>query len=95
MEAQTTTGQSLSELGEWAIQFYAERLRPVLEPEHNGDAVAIHRETGDYALGESHTLARRRLKERHGDGLIATLTVGPPTFADIGLAYRALAGGKS
>ena len=86
--------QDLAELGDWALQYYAERLRPVLEPIHNGEAVAIHRDSGDYVLGATHTTARRSLQVRYPEGLIATLTVGPPTVADMAVAYRVLAGSK-
>jgi len=89
-----TEAQSLTELGDWAIRYYAERLRPLLEPAHNGEAVAIHRDSGDYVLGRTHTAARREMAAQHKTGLVATLTVGPPTPADIAVAMRALAGGK-
>ena len=77
------------------LAIYQERLKPLLEPEHNGKAVAIHVDTGEYAVARNHTLAREALLERYKpDGKIVTLTIGPPTAADLDMAYRILAGQK-
>jgi len=58
-------------------------------------AVAIHVDTGDYAVGENHSDAARALLARHEpDGRIVTLTIGPPTDADLRLAARMTAGRK-
>lgn len=85
----------LSPASQRGVTIYREKLRPILEPEHNGEAVAIHVGTGDYTVARSHTEARRTLLERHEpDGLIVTLTIGPPTPTDIDMASRFLAGQK-
>ncbi len=77
------------------LAIYQERLKPLLEPEHNGKAVAIHVETGEYAVARTHTLALDALLKRYEpDGKIVTLTIGPPTAADFDMAYRMLAGQK-
>jgi hypothetical protein len=57
--------------------------------------VAVHVDTGDYAVAESHSAAARALLARHEpDGRIVTLTIGPPTDADLRLAARMTAGRK-
>ena len=77
------------------LAIYQESLKSLLEPEHNGEAVAIHVDTGEYAVARNHTLALRALLERfEPDGKVVTLTIGPPTAADFDMAYRMLAGQK-
>lgn len=85
----------LSPLAEYGRAIYERRLKAVLEPEHNGQAVAIHVDTGDYAVGSSHSHAVRTLLARHEpDGRIVTFTIGLPTDADLRLAARVAAGRK-
>lgn len=82
----------LSELSQRAVAIYAEKLKALLEPAHNGSTVAIHLDTGDYAVAATSPRARQALRERHPDGLIATMIVGPE--ANFQLAYRILASQK-
>lgn len=90
-----TPGSPLSPLAEQGRAIYEERLKPLLEPDQNGRAVAIHVDTGDYAVAESHSAAAHELLTRHEpDGRIVTLTIGPPTDADLRLAARITAGRK-
>jgi hypothetical protein len=65
-------------------------LRATLEQENPGEAVAIYVDSEEYALGDSHSAARRTLENSHPDGAIVTLTVGPPTLNDFAVAYRIL-----
>ena len=63
----------LSPLAEQARAIYEERLKPPLEPKFSGKAVAIHVDSGDYAVGESHSDVARALLARHEpDGRIVT-----------------------
>lgn len=64
---------------------YRERLQGTLEPEHNGEYVAIHVDTGDYALASRYGEAIRQMQERHPQSLLAIRHVGPVT-ADSPLA---------
>ena len=74
---------------EIAVEFYENRLKPILEPQHNGRSVAIDAESREYELGDSHREAARNLKARlTRHSRIVTLTVGPPTPYDIALAQR-------
>ncbi|HZT41179.1 MAG TPA: hypothetical protein VFA07_03275 [Chthonomonadaceae bacterium] len=86
---------TLSPLAEQGRAIYESRLKAILEPEHTGEAVAIHVDTEDYALGNSHSEAARALLARHQpDGRIVTLTIGSPTDQDLRLVTRITAGQK-
>ena len=79
-----------------AQAIYQSRLRSKLEPKHSGQAVAIHVDTADYALGRSHMDALRNLRARHPrDGRVVILTIGPPTDADRQLLARSSSGFKA
>lgn len=85
----------LSPLAQQGRALYENRLKALLEPEHNGKAVAIHVDSGDYAVADTHGDAAHTLIQRHeADGRIVTRTIGPPTEADQRLAVRILAGRK-
>lgn len=60
-----------------AVAIYNQRLKGVLEPSQNGRTVALHLDSGDYALARNSSEARRALRGRHPEGMIATLLVGP------------------
>ena len=85
----------LSPLAEQGRTIYEDKLKAVLEPAHNGEAVAIHVDTGDYAIGKSHSAAAHMLMKRHTvDGRVVTLTIGLPTDAHLRLATRMATGRK-
>ena len=81
----------LTELSRQGLALYDTKLKPLLEPEHNGQFVAIHVDTGDYATGRSSSVATQALLKRHPiDGRLVVRKIGPePEF---GLAARLLAG---
>jgi len=86
---------SLSPLAEDARTLYETRLKALLGPDHTGQAVAIHVDTGDHAVAGTHRDAALTLLSRHApDGRIVTLTIGPPTDADLRLTARLTAGPK-
>ena len=60
-----------------AIEQYDSQLRVLLEPSYMGQWVAIHPESGDYAVGRSSPVARRALFERYPRGMIVTMSIGP------------------
>ena len=87
--------EKLSPLAELGRCIYEKKLKSVLEPTHNGEAVAIHVDTGDFALGNNHSAAAHVLINRHeADGRIVTLTIGLPTDAELRLATRSVPGRK-
>jgi hypothetical protein len=58
----------------------------ILEPQRNGEIVAIHLDTEDYEIAQLSALARALLRARHAEGMIATMDIGP------GLSKQLLAG---
>jgi hypothetical protein len=70
-----------SELDRLAVigqAIYEEKLRSLLEPRFNGRVVAIHLDSGDYAVGPNSPEALRALYKMHpDDGLTMTRIVGP------------------
>ena len=83
----------LSDAGQKARLIY-ERLLPTLEPQNTGKAVAIHIDSEDYAVADTHSAARRVLENSHPEGPVVTFTVGPPTANDFAVAHRILEGQK-
>lgn len=83
-----------AEVARRGAAIYEEKLKAVLEPEQNGRAVAIHIDTGEYAVADNWALARKTMRERQPDGMVYSRTIGPPTSADHALAHRMLAGQK-
>ena len=91
----TAQDQPLSPLAQEALALYESHLKPLLEPEHTGEAVAVHVDTGDYEVAPTHREAARTLLTRHPpDGRVVTLTIGPATDADLRFASRMMAGRK-
>lgn len=66
----------LTQVSARAEEICEKRLRSSLEPVHIGEVVAIHVESGDFAVGKNSPTARRALRERHGEGMIVTMSVG-------------------
>lgn len=72
----------LSDLSRRALEIYQENLRELLEPGHEGEGLAIHPASGDYALDNTPTRAGRKLRAQHPEGGIVTLRVGlGPNYA--------------
>jgi len=80
----------LQELAERGQVIY-DRLKPALEPEFNGQHIAIHVDTEDYALAKFSTLAARELSHRHPvDGRIFSRQVGPGPDTDFVARHAAM-----
>ena len=85
----------LSEVVIQARELYDRKLRALLEPEHAGESLAVHVDSGDYAVGSTRRAAADALmKRREADGRIVTMTIGPPTDADLRFASRIIAARK-
>jgi len=69
-----------------------EELKAALEPEQNGRAIAIHVDTGEYAIADTPSEARRQMHERRPDGMLFSRTIGVET--NQGLLQRILTGSK-
>lgn len=55
---------------------YETQLKAILEPEYNGKMVAIHLDSGDYAIASNSPYARRDLRVRKPTGLIFVTDIG-------------------
>ncbi|MEX2219373.1 MAG: hypothetical protein WD749_11530 [Phycisphaerales bacterium] len=60
MPGSTSNGRPPGEIAQRGAQIYEERLRPLLEPEHNGKFVVIDVDTGEYELDQDHLAASDR-----------------------------------
>ena len=69
------------ELGE---DFYAQNLRDQLEPQHNGEFLALDVETGEYELDEDKLAAIDRARSKRYDAPLYILRVGYPTAVKLG-----------
>jgi hypothetical protein len=72
---------------------YEEKLKPLLESSHNGRAVAIHVDTGDYSVADTMIQARRLVHERHPEGMIFARVIGVEPMN--GQILRLMSGSKS
>jgi hypothetical protein len=76
--APVITEEELDDLATRGYALYNERLKSLLEPEHNGETVAIHLDSGDYALGRNASRALESLWRRRPEGMTVTILIGPP-----------------
>ena len=58
------------------LAIYNADLKSVLEPAYLGQVVAIHVESGDYAVGRNSSLASRALRSKQPDGLTVSVDIG-------------------
>jgi len=77
VEDRTRGRSDLREGSARALALYDERFKALLEPDHIGGVVAIHPESGDFAIGKNSPGARRALRQRHREGMIVTMSIGP------------------
>jgi len=52
MSDETLEEPKFSELTEHGIKFYKEKIKPLLEPKHNGEFIAIEPYSGKYFLNK-------------------------------------------
>lgn len=83
----------VDEVARRGAALYEERLKPLLEPEYNGQAIAIDVESGDYAVDPRWTKARQELRHRRPGARICSFFIGPPTNREFALASR-MSGGR-
>jgi hypothetical protein len=79
-------GQPLDDVTRRGLTIYQERLQAILEPDHTGEVVAIHIDTGDHTVAPSSPEALRAMRRIHPAGLLFLYTIGP--CEDYGLARR-------
>jgi len=85
----TVTQESFEDVSEQGQNIYASRLKAKLEPLYPRQFVAIHVESGDYAIAKTTALATRELLKRHSpNGRVFLRKIGDePVY---GLAARLL-----
>lgn len=68
-----------------AEEVYKTRLRPILEPDHLDEFVAIEPESGDYYLGRTLSEAVGAARRSHPDRLVHTMRVGHKAALHFGM----------
>ncbi len=84
--SQDQYGQPLDDTTQRGLAIYETRLKALLEPAHNDEVVAIHLDSGEYAIADSSPEALRAIRRTHPSGLLFLYTIGPAL--DYGLARR-------
>ena len=87
MPPATMTAEECTALQEQGAARYS-AIHPTLEADHRGDYVAIHIDSGDYAVGRSTASAMRLLRQRHPRGHLFLSKIGDEP--EYGLAARFL-----
>ena len=78
--------QPLADVTERGLAIYESRLKALLEPDHLGEVIAIHVDTGEYVVAASSPDALRAMGRLQPSGLLFLYTIGPAE--DLGLAQR-------
>ena len=81
-------GEATSEVTDKGIAIYNDKLKCILEPDHNNEYVVIHVDTGDYVLGRSFVAALTTIRRRREPGRLVGMKIGPEP--DYALASRLL-----
>jgi len=75
---------SAGEIVERGTRIYEDRLRAILEPQHNGKYVVIDVETGEYELDHDHLAASDRAAARRPGAPLYATRVGSRSLGRIG-----------
>lgn len=75
---------SAGEITQRGTRIYEERLRSILEPQHNGKYVVIDVETGEYELDEDHLAASDRAAAKRTGALLYATRVGSRSLGRVG-----------
>ena len=70
------TNVDMHHVGEESERIYREKLKGLLEPEHNCKIVAIEIDSGDYFIGESVVQVGTKAKEKYPDKIFHFIRVG-------------------
>jgi hypothetical protein len=68
----------VEEIARRGDEIYAQAIRSLLAPEHDGRVVAIDIETGEWEMDEDELVASKLLLARHPDAQIWLVRVGSP-----------------
>lgn len=65
-------------------EIYEREIRPRVEPEHEGEYLAVDIETGHYEIDPDVMEAAKRVQAAHPDGSRYLLRIGYPAFITLG-----------
>ena len=85
----TAQADEMDEATRRGLALYETRLKAQLEPEYNGQVVAIHPDSEDYIVAETSDSAMRAMYARHPEGQVLLHVIGPMSVAS-SLAARML-----
>jgi hypothetical protein len=74
----------MGDIVERGTRIYEDRLRSLLEPQHNGKYVVIDVETGEYELDEDHLAASDRAAARRPGAPLYATRVGSRVVGRVG-----------
>jgi len=86
--ARSRQDELLDEVTRRGAALYDTQLGADLERDHRGQMVAIHPDSGEYAVAPGEDEALRRLRARQPVGLLFVRRIGPPTPGDLRFAAR-------
>lgn len=78
------SGLSTNGVAERGTRIYEDRLRALLEPQHNGKYVVIDVDTGEYELDVEHLAASDRAAAKRPGALLYATRVGARTLGRVG-----------
>ncbi len=78
---------SQSELIQAAKHLYATRLKPELEPAHDGEFIAIEPVSGEYFLGKTLSAAIQAARQTHPARLPFAMRVGTESAIHLGQGH--------
>ena len=81
MKSATLTAGEIAELGQ---RLYDQRLKAVLEPQHNGKFAAINLDNGDFCLGKKSLEAALAFRAKYPDQTCFIVKVGSAVSGRIG-----------
>ena len=80
-----TEKYTIDEVCDRGRQIYAERIKHLVEPEHNGKFIVIDIESGDYEMDEEELDASARLKKRRPESVRYLAKIGCKAAYRMGL----------
>src|SRR3954471_6032055 len=83
MVQHASNGHPRGDIAERGARLYEERLRKVLEPQHNGKYVVIDVETREYELDQDHLAASDRAAAKRPGARLYAARVGSRTLGRV------------
>ena len=65
-------------------EIYERDIRPLVEPDHRGQVVAIDVDSGEYAIADTASVAAKRLRAQRPDAGVWLMRVGYRTLRHFG-----------